>query len=513
MAKKEERFNWKQIKERARRSDNQALHGNSSGSKATEPYSPQQQTGRFDWQSVMSRAREMDGSGETQTTTSREQTYQRPEWLEEMLEKQAAQQKQVQDMTAAGLPLVVQRQRTLGQMSGSDLYKRYQNAMADADTAQRRVTQMTAAGQPLVVQRQRTQGQMSGEELYARYRAAMAEIAAAKQSVQQRGGFAENQVTGNGEKTRGFGREDGKRAVERAGQVTEQEFNRSTAMQEKYGSYQNYLRGVYAGYDDAMKKLRQQQAAEQEAAGKVTQSEFNRSTAMQQKYGTYKNYLNGTEITTDKQTHYQAQNARMDNLGIREDVKRYFELDVDEDREEKDALRQRFDELGVTGKDLSDFRALLKNPKLMGNYVGFGEAAADAFFSGSPASWLGGMEATRAVAEAGANKAAAWALRDLAKSKVLGGVFGQQYRDSLNGLADRLATDTDWSGAQAWQDEYSRIMERATKDRTAVGKFVVENLPSVGSMILDAGLAGLSGVNPARGTTNISAMASMATRA
>ena len=234
---------------------------------------------------------------------------------------------------------------------------------------------------------------------------------------------------------------------------------------------------------------------------------------MQQKYGTYQNYLNGVTTTTDEQTRYQVQNARLDNLGIREDVARYFELDADEDREEKDALRQRFDEMGVTGKDLSDFRALLKNPKLTGDYVGFGEAAADAFISGSSASWLGGQEATHAVAEAGINKAAAWALRDLAKSKVLGGIFGQAYRDSLNALADKLATDIDWSGAQAWQDEYSRIMERATKDRSDVGKFVVENLPSVGSMLLDAGLAGMSGVNPIKETTNLSTLTSMASRA
>ena len=316
---------------------------------------------------------------------------------------------------------------------------------------------------------------------------------------------------------RGFGKAEGEQAVKReqelSGKVSEQEFNRSTAMQQKYGSYQNYLRGVYAGYDEAMENARRAKQEQAQREGKVTEQEFNRSTAMQQKYGTYQTYLNGVTTTTDEQTRYQAQNARLDNLGIREDVARYFELDADEDREEKDALRQRFDKLGVTGKDLSDFRALLKNPKLAGDYVGFGEAAADAFISGSSASWLGGQEATHAVAEAGVNKAAAWALRDLAKSKVLGGIFGQEYRDSLNALADKLATDIDWSGAQAWQDEYSRIMERATKDRSAVGKFVVENLPSVGSMLLDAGLAGMSGVNPIKGTTNLSTLTSMASRA
>ena len=43
MAKKtESNINWKQVMERARRSDNQALYGNSSGSRAVEPYTPRQ---------------------------------------------------------------------------------------------------------------------------------------------------------------------------------------------------------------------------------------------------------------------------------------------------------------------------------------------------------------------------------------------------------------------------------------------------------------------------------------
>ena len=61
-------INWKQVMERARRSDNQALYGNSSGSKAVEPYSPQPQaqtppSGGFDWQEIMRSARAMDGQG------------------------------------------------------------------------------------------------------------------------------------------------------------------------------------------------------------------------------------------------------------------------------------------------------------------------------------------------------------------------------------------------------------------------------------------------------------------
>lgn len=470
MAKKtESNINWKQVMERARRSDNQALYGNSSGSRAVEPYTPRQQqteqTGRFDWTAIMKTAKEQDGRGtstpwvKTYTSGGREAA------------PAASGDRPSQSAARTALP---EGEPSAARGTYSPTRSRYK--------AQGGVTfeQYKAAVDSITQQRYRAMRGMTEEQ----YRAELGK----KQDAAQRGRFSLDKVS-------------------------EQEFNRSTAMQQKYGSYQNYLRGVYAGYDEAMENARRAKQEQAQREGKVTEQEFNRSTAMQKKYGTYQNYLNGVTTTTDEQTRYQAQNARLDNLGIREDVARYFELDADEDREEKDALRQRFDEMGVTGKDLSDFRALLKNPKLTGDYVGFGEAAADAFISGSSASWLGGQEATHAVAEAGINKAAAWALRDLAKSKVLGGIFGQAYRDSLNALADKLATDIDWSGAQAWQDEYSRIMERATKDRSDVGKFVVENLPSVGSMLLDAGLAGMSGVNPIKETTNLSTLTSMASRA
>ena len=50
------------------------------------------------------------------------------------------------------------------------------------------------------------------------------------------------------------------RKQKRKEQLSEQEFNRSSAMQEQYGSYDNYLRGVYAGYDEAVAKREAEQA-------------------------------------------------------------------------------------------------------------------------------------------------------------------------------------------------------------------------------------------------------------
>ena len=50
------------------------------------------------------------------------------------------------------------------------------------------------------------------------------------------------------------------RTQKRKEQISEQEFNRSSAMQEIWGSYSNYVRGVYAGYDEAVAKREAEQA-------------------------------------------------------------------------------------------------------------------------------------------------------------------------------------------------------------------------------------------------------------
>ena len=249
MAKKtESNINWKQVMERARRSDNQALYGNSSGSRAVEPYTPRQQqteqAGRFDWTAIMKTAKEQDGRGtstpwvKTYTSGGREAA------------PAASGDRPSQSAARTALP---EGEPSAARGTYSPTLSRYK--------AQGGVTfeQYKAAVDSITQQRYRAMRGMK-EEQYRQWLDANAQqlrnentsphqSAAPTASPRGEATGAAGQSGARG----GFGKAEGEQAVKRnqelSGKVSEQEFNRSTAMQQKYGSYQNYLRGVYAGYD------------------------------------------------------------------------------------------------------------------------------------------------------------------------------------------------------------------------------------------------------------------------
>lgn len=113
---------------------------------------------------------------------------------------------------------------------------------------------------------------------------------------------------------------------------------------------------------------------------------------------------------------------------------------------------------------------------------------------GADAQAMSGWNEAGAYIEAGMNRAAAWALRDLAKPLPQG-----KLKSGMLELADRMAVDVDMSGAQAWQEEYERIMQEATEGHSGAAKWVLEQLPSAGAMILDQGLAGYLGAGTSTG--------------
>ena len=123
----------------------------------------------------------------------------------------------------------------------------------------------------------------------------------------------------------------------------------------------------------------------------------------------------------------------------------------------------------------------------------FGDALS-ALVEGADAQAMSGWNEAGAYIEAGANRAAAWALRDLAKPLPQG-----KLKSGMLELADRMAVDVDMSGAQAWQEEYERIMQEATAGHSGAAKWVLEQLPSAGAMILDQGLAGYLGAGTSAG--------------
>ena len=120
--------------------------------------------------------------------------------------------------------------------------------------------------------------------------------------------------------------------------------------------------------------------------------------------------------------------------------------------------------------------------------------ALSALVEGADAQAMSGWNEAGAYIEAGMNRAAAWALRDLARPLPQG-----KLKSGMLELADRMAVDVDMSGAQAWQEEYERIMQEATAGHSGAAKWILEQLPSAGAMVLDQGMAGYLGAGTGTG--------------
>ena len=335
------------------------------------------------------------------------------------------------------------------------------------------------------------------------------------------------------------------RTKKRQEQLSEQEFNRSSAMQKQYGSYNNYLRGVYAGYDEAVAKREAEQAKTSEdlrAESDALQTQIDElsdklKTAYQNPSS--ENYKNFMELQ---------QQWRETRKRKKEVDKRVSEKQTEERRAEQQAAQEaaqgkyggwseermqgRLDELNrqinlalARSDGTADVSALKTErealeeekrrayPTAGQKALNYLEDANDALMLAGTAQAMTGYEQTHAFAEAAANRAAAWALRDIANSAILRELGGEKYAEKLRSLADKMAVDVDYTGAQQWQEEYQRIMDEATKDHSGAGKWILEQLPSAGAMVVDMGMAGLFGVNAGTGAMNVTPLTMMSIRA
>lgn len=335
------------------------------------------------------------------------------------------------------------------------------------------------------------------------------------------------------------------RTKKRQEQLSEQEFNRSSAMQKQYGSYNNYLRGVYAGYDEAVAKREAEQAKTSEdlrAESDALQTQIDElsdklKTAYQNPSS--ENYKNFMEL----QQQWKETRKRKKEVD-----KRVSEKQTEERRAEQQAAQEaaqgkyggwseermqgRLDELNrqinlalARSDGTADVSALKTErealeeekrrayPTAGQKALNYLEDANDALMLAGTAQAMTGYEQTHAFAEAAANRAAAWALRDIANSAILRELGGEKYAEKLRSLADKMAVDVDYTGAQQWQEEYQRIMDEATKDHSGAGKWILEQLPSAGAMVVDMGMAGLFGVNAGTGAMNVTPLTMMGIRA
>ena len=129
-----------------------------------------------------------------------------------------------------------------------------------------------------------------------------------------------------------------------------------------------------------------------------------------------------------------------------------------------------------------------------------GEYAGDLatqFISGGADMALGGLGMVLGYLEQGANGAAAWVLRDLAKAVPDGSI-----KDKMLSLADDFSSyytgESMTAGeetARYYRDELNRIGDEIEGKYKGVPLWILQQMPSAGNMLFGAGLSGIAGVN------------------
>lgn len=313
------------------------------------------------------------------------------------------------------------------------------------------------------------------------------------------------------------------RRGQRQEQLSEQEFNRSGAMQEQYGSYDNYLRGVYAGYDEAVARREAGQAKsadELRAERDAVQRQLAEIDARQKAAWTQRGYSGWDPALQQEKRALQERNRTLSDRAYWKEQEEYKAGRQAERQAEQDKyagwtaeqMQARIDEIdaqqkaawtqsGYSGWDpaLQQEKEELKRqknriaPGALQKAANFADDAATAFFEAGTTQARSGFEMARNVAETKLNQGVAWALRDISNSAALHALGGDHYAEELRALADRMATDYDYKDAQALQDDYTRIMNEVLQDHSPVGTWILQQLPSAGAMVNDAMMSALTG--------------------
>lgn len=124
-----------------------------------------------------------------------------------------------------------------------------------------------------------------------------------------------------------------------------------------------------------------------------------------------------------------------------------------------------------------------------GKTLAFLEDAGAGIFEGGFEQWATGFNKVLDYVERGANGAAAWALRDLAKAVPAGKV-----KDKMLGLAEDFESyytgesKTGYAeGAEIRQKQLQSTMQAITRGRDGADKWVIEQMPSAGNMLFNVG--------------------------
>lgn len=124
-----------------------------------------------------------------------------------------------------------------------------------------------------------------------------------------------------------------------------------------------------------------------------------------------------------------------------------------------------------------------------GKTLAFLEDAGAGIFEGGFEQWAAGFNKVLDYADRGANGAAAWALRDLAKAVPAGKV-----KDKMLGIAEDFESyytgdsKTGYAeGAEIRQKQLQSTMQSITRGRDGADKWVIEQMPSAGNMLFNVG--------------------------
>lgn len=284
--------------------------------------------------------------------------------------------------------------------------------------------------------------------------------------------------------------------MERAAKVTQNQFDRSDDLRRIYGTYSNYVMGYG---DQGQANIVQQKNAAIQAA--VSQPNEKKIASRQQRIGEIDREMEkmaglGTGEMVLSYDYQKLQNEK-DRMQAEIDyLNGNRPAETEEERAERLRLQKEADERNI--KYYKEKTKAIKEGKA-GAYEAKRLAgdAASALVLGGISNWWSGMETIGAYLKAGKNNLAKNTLNLLAKVTPEG-----SWKDKLEDLADNISGEIDFSRAELLNQQYQQIMADATDNRGEISAWMIEQLPSAGSMLLDMGVsAGLGAVAGAVGAT------------
>lgn len=306
-----------------------------------------------------------------------------------------------------------------------------------------------------------------------------------------------------------------KRIDERAKEVSRAEFEADNELKMKFGNYDNYLnhrltqeyRNVVSGVSETQSKeqklLDKAVAKAEEAGGKRDEAQQvrDRMTENEQRIAAARNEIDSLQEQRD--LYYQqmlaGDESAADNYETIRQKQEQLRNEIDKLELDNNRLNQSAMQMETQAKKLENRSERFSERANGGNKVErFLRDAGTMFYDAGTMQSQIGLETLDQFITAYGGKAAQWALRDLANTPILKDIGGEKYQNALNNLADSIQTTPDLYQANMAQQQLNSIMEAATKDHSAAGRWILEQLPSAGAMITDMALSGMSGLASAQ---------------